>query len=153
MNLFNIQKAFITKKERGWNTLYVAVDAHGTMTRPYHGKVEFYPGCAEVMKWFNSRSDFKVILWTSSHTQEIGEIIDEAHKHGFHFDFINRNPLEKSSKRANFDQKFYFNILLDDKAGFEPETDWSAIRAELTRIEQLEREAIAVDLTNTKCRV
>src|SRR5260221_13522634 len=111
MNPFNLQRSFEQKKEREWHTIYVAVDAHGTLIKPYHDRIEFYPGVVEVMKWFNSRSDFKVILWTSSHVTEIEDICKEAEKLGFKFDFFNENPLEKSSKRANFTQKFYFNVI------------------------------------------
>ena len=32
-----------------------------------------------------------------------------------------------------FEKKFYFNILLDDKAGFDPETDWSVIKEYLNK--------------------
>lgn len=134
MNVFNIQKAFQDKKERGWKTIYVAVDAHGTLIKSYHNTIIFYPDAIEVMKWFNSRSDFKVILWTSSHVTEIEDICKEAEKLGIRFDFFNENPLEKNSKRANFNQKFYFNVMIDNKAGMEPTTDWKLIKKELIRI-------------------
>lgn len=135
MNIFNIQKSFRDKKERGWDTLYVLVDAHGTLIKPGHDHVEFYVGAIDVMKWFNNRKDFKVILWTSSHQEEIDAIIEAARKEGFYFDFINENPAEKNSKRGCFDRKLYFNILIDDKAGFSGEDgDWSAVKVELYRI-------------------
>lgn len=134
MNPFNIEKAFQDKVKRGWNTLYVLIDAHGTLTKPGHDKVEFYPGAIEVMKWFNGRKDFKVILWTSSHQKEIDALKFDAAKSGFYFDFINENPAEPNSERANFDKKFYFNILLEDKAGFVGETDWALVKSELIRI-------------------
>src|ERR1039458_923088 len=70
MNLFNLERVFQQKKERKWHTIYVAVDAHGTLIKAYHDHIEFYTGAVEVMQWFNSREDFKVILWTSTRSEE-----------------------------------------------------------------------------------
>ena len=134
MNVFNIEKAFADKKERGWTTLYVLIDAHGTAIEPGHDKVIFYDGALEVLEWFNRRSDFRTILWTSSHKDEIKAIVQAAIDKGVRFDFINSNPLEANSARACFDRKFYFNIIFDDKAGFEPKTDWFLVKKELQRI-------------------
>lgn len=134
MNAFNIVKAFEDKKKRGWHTFYVAVDLHGTLIKPYHDCIEFYPGAIEVMRWFNSRPDFKVILWTSSYLVDIEKFQRACEKEGISFNFINGNPLEKSNGRAFFGQKFYFNIILDDKAGFEGDTDWHLVRATLDSI-------------------
>ena len=134
MNVFNLERVFKQKKERGWKTIYVAIDLHGTVIKPYHHCIEFYTGSVEVLKWFNSREDFRVILWTSSYEEEMQKFYKECEKHGIKFDMINSNLLERDSDRAFFGDKFYFNILLDDKAGFEPETDWELIKAELQRL-------------------
>ena len=142
MNVFNIEKAFRDKVARGWHTLYVMVDAHGTIVKPYHDKLEFYAGSLEVLKWFSDRSDFKLILWTSSHEKEIGELVAVLKDNGITVDFVNENPLEKNSKLACFDRKFYFNIILDDKAGFEPEIDWSLIKGELQRAGEWEKQSM-----------
>jgi hypothetical protein len=93
-----------------------------------HDKVEFYPCAVEVVKWINSRTDCKIILWTSSHSAEVSNFLYECQVNEIHMDFVNENPLEGDSKRACFDRKFYFNVLLDDKAGFVGETDWAKIK-------------------------
>jgi len=139
MNPFNIARAFQQKKERGWETIYVAIDLHGTLIRPYHSTIEFYPYAVEVIKWFNSRPDFKLILWTSTHFKETMDFLDALRANGIKFDSINKNRFEKSSARANFEEKFYFNILIEDKAGFEPDTDWELIKNELQRLGEWER--------------
>lgn len=136
MNIFNIERALKQKKERRWARLYVAIGAHGTLIKPYHDHIEFYPFVREVMRWFNNRHDIATILWTSSHPKDIQHILDEAQKIGFAFNHVNQNPSEANTDLACFDQKFYFNILLDDKAGFEPETDWELIKLELMRISE-----------------
>ena len=40
------------------------------------------------------------------------------------FDYINENPEINSNKLSDFSKKFYFNIGLDDKCGFDAEQDW-----------------------------
>ena len=133
-NTFNIEKTFKTKAERNWHTIYFAVDLHGTIIKPGHDKVEFYPDAISVVKWINKRPDCKIILWTSSHQSEISNFLYECQKNEIHFDFINENPLEGDSEKACFDKKFYFNILLDDKAGFNAETDWALIKQTLIEL-------------------
>lgn len=139
MNIFNIERSFQLKAAREWDTLYVAIDLHGTVIPPYHHTIEFYPGAIEVLKWFNKRKDFKIILWTSSWWQETELFLMKAKKEGVHFDFVNENPLEKNRGHACFDRKFYMNIILDDKAGFVGETDWALVKAELIRIGEWRR--------------
>jgi hypothetical protein len=140
MNTFNIEQTFKLKAERSWDTLYVAVDLHGTLIKPtYDNNIVFYPDAIEVIKWFNSRSDFKIILWTASYESEILHFLAEAKKWGVRIDFVNENPLEANSRKGCFDDKFYFNILLDDKAGFTGETDWTLIKNELIKLGEWNR--------------
>ena len=40
---------------------------------------------------------------------------------------FNFNPAIENTKTSCFDDKFYFSVLLDDKAGFDPDTDWKLI--------------------------
>jgi len=134
MNAFNLERAFKQKKERKWNRIYVAIDAHGTLIKPYHSSIEFYPFVQEVMRWFNNRRDILTILWTSSFDNDIENIIKESRSAGFEFNYVNHNPTETNTEKACFEKKFYFNVLLDDKCGFEPETDWELIKLELLRI-------------------
>ena len=41
-----------------------------------------------------------------------------------HFDYANENPEVGNTSFQNFEVKLYFNVGIDDKFGFEPETDW-----------------------------
>ena len=133
-NTFNIERTFHLKAERRWDMLYVAIDLHGTIVKPGHEHFDFYPHALEVLKWFNSRPDFKVILWTASHEREVSAFLRECAVQGIRMDFVNENPDEADSVLACFDKKFYFNILLDDKAGFVGETDWLRIKNALIEI-------------------
>jgi hypothetical protein len=60
--------------------------------------------------------------------------MDWLASHGIHVDHYNCNPDEKNTPYADFSLKPYFNILIDDKAGFDPNTDWDGIRKTLIRI-------------------
>ena len=93
-NTFNIEKTFKTKAERKWHTIYFLVDLHGTLIRPGDDRIEFYPGSIEFVKWVNNRPDCKIILWTSSHTEEINTFLLECYNNNISIDFINKNPLE-----------------------------------------------------------
>jgi len=43
------------------------------------------------------------------------------------FDYVNENPECPSTELADFSRKMYYNFLIDDKSGFDPETDWEII--------------------------
>ena len=139
MNLCNIKRTFELIPVRKWDTIYVLIDVHGTIIPgSWHRKNEFKfisEDCAEVLRWFTKRKDIKLILWTSSREQEIDEIVMWLWAfHDIGIDYVNENPEAKETEYAVFGQKPYFNILIDDKAGFEPEKDWAAIKRELQEI-------------------
>ncbi len=138
MNLFNIKRQFAQMKEKGWTKLYWSCDIHdclikGTYTKFNEGK-QLYPGAEEVLKWLTNRKDMCLILWSSSHPSPIMEMYRWLKEKGVVANYINENPECQSNELCNFQEKFYFSILLDDKAGFEGETDWLAIKQELIDI-------------------
>jgi hypothetical protein len=118
------------------------IDLHGTIipggksTTDQNDYQEFYPDAKEVLQWATGRKDIFLILWTSTPMSRMDDVLVWLSKHGIVFDFINGNPHAKDTPRSCFDKKPYFNILLDDRAGFEPETDWTAIKNELIAIGQ-----------------
>ena len=102
----SIIKAFNTAHEKKlvnhWDKNYVLVDIHATILKPsYHNeeKFEFYPYAKEVLRLLSIKKDYSLILWTSTYHDKI----------------------------ECFDEKTYFDIGIDDKFGFEPETDWEEI--------------------------
>lgn len=142
MNVFNIARAFADKKKRGWTQTYWAIDLHdtiipGTYTKDNQGRA-FYPYAAEVLQWLSKRPDVVLILWTSSHRQPVKEILVWLANQGVRFNFVNENPLCKNTELCDFSSKFYLSVILDDKAGFEGETDWLLIKKELQRIGEWE---------------
>ena len=135
-------------KERGHDTLYVAVDAHGTMIKPSKQTVmmaadgadkpeevecscgvtqeySFYTDGIEVLRRMTTCPDVKLILWTS--TQNVTPLKMVCERYGIGFDYLNQNPDFQLTSYADFSKKFYFDIVLDDKAGFEPLKDWKKL--------------------------
>lgn len=126
-----ISKMFDSSFKKKWFETYWAIDLHGSIIKPtYNGvEVEYYPYAKEVLQILTKRPDIKMILWTSSFPDEIRQYLETMCKDDILFDAINENP-GISSKNGNFgyyEQKFYYNVLIDDKAGFIPETEWKQI--------------------------
>lgn len=128
------------KRLKGWSEIYILIDLHGTIipggrsTVDLEDKLEFFEGAKEVLQFFSNRRDIFIILWTSTppHRQTI--VHEWFLTHGIEITFWNENPHAKDTPRSKFDKKPYFNILLDDRAGFEPETDWTDIKQQLIDI-------------------
>lgn len=118
--------------EKGWNKTYWAFDIHGTILKPNYKRDkisrEFYPQAKEVMQALSKRTDIVRILYTCSYPHEIEQYLSYFNEHGIHFDYINQNPEVSDGGYGYYQDKFYFNVLMDDKAGFDGETDWIAIR-------------------------
>lgn len=139
---FNIARAFEQKHQRGWEFMYWMIDLHDTV---FPGKyasdqdLDMYPGCAEVLQWISNRPDQKIIIWTSSYDQHVNEVRQMLwDDHKIVIDFYNENPDCGNTHYATFETKPYFNVLLDDKAGFQGETDWFAIKKVLQNIYEWE---------------
>lgn len=123
----HIERAFDKMKERKWDCIYFAIDAHGTIFKSTYKKdnvFEYYPGAKEVLKYLSTRDDIKLILWTCSHPSYIDSLFKNCVFNHIYFDYVNENPEVETNELSNFSQKFYFDVVLDDKAGFNPETDW-----------------------------
>lgn len=140
MNIFNIRKTFEMKKVKGWPEVYFCIDLHGTIipsgkdTNDTTDEKALYPYAQEVLQYLSSRKDIILVLWTSTPQPRINQAWGWFDKMGIHFSYVNENPHASNTPRSCFDQKFYFNVLIDDRAGFEPETDWKAIKDELIEI-------------------
>lgn len=133
MNLYNIERAVQTMKARGWDKIFWAIDLHDTICpadyiNPY---TDFYPDAKEVLQHLSLRPDVGLILFTSSFNPEVAQVVSWLGKHEIFFDYVNENPECENTRLGNFETKFYFNVLLDDKAGFEGATDWTLIKQKL----------------------
>tara|TARA_B110000211_G_C14076989_1_gene552571 strand:- start:998 stop:1420 length:423 start_codon:yes stop_codon:yes gene_type:complete len=127
-----IQKAFDIAKERGWEKTFWAFDIHDTMIKPNYkfGDIptEFFPLAKEVMQEISKRDDICLIMYTCSHPHEIEQYIELFKENGINFDHINKNPEVKSEGYGYYEDKFYFNVLFEDKTGFDATEDWEKVQ-------------------------
>lgn len=134
-----IQNAFRTAKERSWEKTYWAFDIHGTMIEPNYKPGEipkvFYPHAKEALQRISKLDEVVLILFTCSHPHELVEYDAYFKEHDIHFDYLNCNPEVQTGVYGCYDAKFYFNVLFEDKAGFDPEEDWVKVHELLNTLE------------------
>jgi hypothetical protein len=108
-----------------WTNLYWCIDLHGVIlpiNREHKDIMEPYAKSIETLHHLSSLDNQKLILWTSTSNERIESVIKWFLNNDVQFDYFNKNEDCVSKEYADFSGKFYFDILLDDKAGFDPET-------------------------------
>jgi hypothetical protein len=126
----SFDSAFKRMKDRNWEKIYVLVDIHDTVFEAcYHEKEEYkwYPFAKEALDIMSHAQQISLILWTSTYKSIIDEYIGYFKANGIRFDYINRNTETENTSLSCFDEKTYFNVGIDDKFGFEAETDWEIL--------------------------
>jgi len=117
-------------RERNWDTIYWAIDLHGVCIVSNYEQGGYGWINMDVVRglWaISSRPENKIILWSSVHEAEQAAIVEFFARSDIHVMAFNENPEVGNSKHGCFDKKFYFSVLLDDKAGFDPKVHWEMI--------------------------
>jgi len=126
-----IKNAFKRKKEKQWEFSYWAIDLHETVVKPnwsaHEIPVDFYPLAKEALQLISAQKDIVMIMYTCSHPPEITAYLEFFGKHDIHFKYVNENPEVINMKYGNYDKKPYFNVLFEDKAGFDANEDWEYV--------------------------
>ena len=160
------EDAFKKRNERVYPYLYVAIDLHGTILTP--DKCTLFQSadgadkpsecqCSigvkdsapylyayETLKLISREFPWiKLILWTSTKEADAAKyVLDLFATEGIKFWSINENPDFKGNAYADFSKKFCFDIVLDDKGGFDPNRDWfelfNSLRYMKTNVEKKE---------------
>jgi hypothetical protein len=122
--LQSITKAYKTAVQREWNTIYVLVDVHDTIADSNYTSdvVKFFPHAIDALKKLSKLPEVYLVLWTSCYEQDYSKYLDKLKELGVEFKAVNKTPIQ-NTKTGCFDLKPYFSILIDDKAGFDP-NDW-----------------------------
>jgi len=126
----SFDNAFKRMKDRNWEHIYVLVDIHDTIFEAcYHEKEnhKWYPFAKEALQIMTYANNIRLILWTSSHKESINEYLEYFKTNGISFDMVNSNSETKNNELSCFDEKTYFNVGIDDKFGFDAETDWEVV--------------------------
>lgn len=112
-------------------TVYWAIDIHGTVLKPTYSDngiaTEFFPYAKEVLQMLSANTNNVLIMYTSSRPLTVNKYADFFSDNGITFKYWNSNPEVENKGHGYFTEKFYFNVMLEDKAGFDPEHDWQAI--------------------------
>ena len=122
--------AFNTMRERNWDSIYVLVDVHGVMMEPnYRGiSTTIYSQCLEPLRLLSNDKRVKLIMWTCSNADHLDQYWQMFQDQGVVFDYINENPeVAFKDSIGDYSVKLYANVIMDDKAGFEPESDWTEL--------------------------
>ncbi len=135
MSIINaiVKNHFKLMEERGWDKTYWFFDLHGTILKPNYkaGQIpkEFYPYAKETLQFLSKLNDVVMVIYTCSHPHEIAEYVELFTDAGIKFDFVNENPeiITDANGYGCYDKKPYMNVLFEDKAGFDPETEWKLV--------------------------
>ncbi len=121
------EAAFRRKREKGWDKIYVVVDIHDTILRACYENEETYdylPYARQALQLMTSRDDICLILWSGCYPERLEAYRERFARDGIRFDYVNENPEVGNSSFQDFSAKPYFNVGIDDKFGFNPESDW-----------------------------
>ena len=131
MNLFKyIQNVLENREKNGYEYIYILIDIHNTILVPSFEKEEtfqYYKNAKKALQMLSNCQFIKLIMWTSTYQDKIDMYLKHFNQNGIHFDFVNENPIMKNISFGCFDTKFFYDIGIDDKFGFEPENDWELI--------------------------
>jgi 3',5'-cyclic AMP phosphodiesterase CpdA len=118
----------VQKTTRKWEKLYWAVDLHDTVITGKYNRFNegatLFPFAKLTLDYLFNHTDHVTILWTSSYNESAMDVLK---RFDLKFNYFNENPECPNSDLCDFNKKFYFNFLLDDKAGFDPHSDWEEI--------------------------
>ena len=126
----SFDNAFKRMKDRNWEKIYVLVDIHDTIFEAcYHNKEEYkwFPYAKECLDIMSHSNNICLILWTSTYPMQMVNYLNYFKDNGISFDMVNSNSETKNNELSCFDEKTYFNVGIDDKFGFDAETDWEVV--------------------------
>jgi len=118
-----IRRAYEYNKKVGRKSIYVATDIHDTLAESNYSDEmpEVIFTAQQAVKRLAEFPEIVLILYSCSYNHE--EYINYFKLHGMPFKYFNENPEVADTRTGDFSKKFYYNVMIDDKAGFEV-TDW-----------------------------
>jgi hypothetical protein len=139
-----IRRAYQVSAARKWDRIYWCVDLHGTVFHSSYdsNNIEWIDdGVIESLVEISSYPETRIILWSSVHEDDKSVARKMFEDQGIRVDYFNDNPDADNTATGNFTEKFYFSILVDDKAGFHPD-EWKSAAIATANERQLLVEAL-----------
>ena len=130
----SINDSFELAKKKDWKRVYWAIDIHGVVIKPTYDSNKpdvFYDKAIPVLKQLSKRTDICLIMFTCSYQTTIDKYIEIFQGLGILFDYVNSNPEIVDNEYSSYKDKVYYNVFLEDKAGFDPLTDWDVVEQSL----------------------
>lgn len=124
---------------RGWDKIFWGIDLHDTVFESNYSKdipTTYYPFSKEVLQMLTKRKDAALMMYTCSWEPEIEKYNALFQESNITFNTVNVNPDAENTAYGCYDKKPYFNVLLDDKAGFVAKEDWLEIYKTLKSLEK-----------------
>jgi hypothetical protein len=140
-----ITKQYAKQMKNHWYESYWMIDIHGVICHPNYDldklELKFVNTFARTaLQMLSQRDDIRLILHTSSYPDQIMEYIKILEEDEIFFDYLNENPEIRSYEDFGYyESKPYFDIYLDDKAGFVPD-EWMEIVAFLSVCDEPDEE-------------
>lgn len=126
-----IKKSFKVAKDRNFDKLFYYFDVHETILVPDYNNLlplQFYPYAKEALQLIGKNVMIIMGLFTCSHPEEIEKYQNFFKENDINFKYVNENPEVSDTILGNFSTgKFYFNVLFEDKCGFDAITEWKEI--------------------------
>jgi hypothetical protein len=125
-----ISRAYQTMVERKWSTIYWAIDLHGTCLKSNYKSTDFEfvnQECIDALRFISSLPETSIIIWSSCYDRDLDKVWAMFKDHGINPQYFNENTAVENTATGDFERKFYFSVLLDDKAGFDPDVDWKIV--------------------------
>lgn len=148
MIIKQIKKVFESAKVRNWDKLYFFYDLHETILIPDYDNLQplrFYPYAKEALQLMSRHPLLVNIIYTCSYPEEIERYLEFFESHDIYFKYVNDNPEVENTRLGDFSQKKYFNVLFEDKAGFDAETEWRDIYYYFAELENPGQTIIDID--------
>lgn len=119
-----------------YDKCYIMVDLHNTVFVPTFDNPEnfnYFKLAKQCLQILSKFPWVKLIMWTSCYPDKIQMYLKHFWENNINFDYVNENPECKNSSYACFDNKFYFDIGIDDRFGFDAKNDWADLYPELIK--------------------
>lgn len=124
--IWAFDEAFREMEAKKWEYIFVYFDIHKTMLYPDYNNTttDFYPYAKEVLQYLSTRKDMVMGLYTCSYPEEIVRYQKFFKEHDIIFKYENDNKEVGNTKYGYYENKPYYNVLFEDKAGFRADLDW-----------------------------